>query len=342
MVEQGGVARCLGMVELVDDDDVEVAGVDRLDRADLERLDHREYVLARFRPASTAEDLTERGILQHRAKRGAALVEDLVTVGDEQQSERAPGAANEGCVVKRRHDRLPGAGRRNDQVAVSTVPVALHHQVLEHSTLVWMRDHVESSERVAVGVAPSATLAPECVLEAVEIAVRCELLECVVAPVGVERRPHPLNDRRRFGLGQPHVPLKPGMHRRSREIRRPDKRRRKPVRSVKQPRLRMELRSLCVECDPHTRAELAQCLDRFRLSRSRVRRCDDADRSAASDDISKRVEQSDDAAPDHECADQVDARRALKLSLKLRADRRLLPVVDEQLVRRQWDLWAIR
>ena len=93
-------------------------------------------------------------------------------MGDEQHSERTAGAANEVFVVERRHDRLPGAGRRYDQVPVSTVPVALHHEVLEHSALVWMRDHIETSERVAQGVAPTATLAPECVLEAGEIAVR--------------------------------------------------------------------------------------------------------------------------------------------------------------------------
>ena len=75
-----------------------------------------------------------------------------------------------------------------------TVPVALHHQVLEHPTLVGMRDHIESGERVAQGVAPTASLASECVLEPVEIASGSELLECVVAPVGVERRPHPLDD----------------------------------------------------------------------------------------------------------------------------------------------------
>ncbi|MGZ4185504.1 MAG: hypothetical protein ACXVSF_09045, partial [Solirubrobacteraceae bacterium] len=60
---------------------------------------------------------------------------------------------------------------------MSTVPVALHHEVLEHSTLVRMRDHIETGERVAEGVAPTATLAPQCVHEAVEIAVRREPLE---------------------------------------------------------------------------------------------------------------------------------------------------------------------
>src|SRR5205085_1935963 len=67
-----------------------------------------------------------------------------------------------------------------------------------------------------------------------------------------------------------------------------------------------------------------------------------ADLSSTSNDISELVEQRHDSGPNDERADEVHVRRALQLSLQLRADRRLLAVIDEQLIGGQWDLRAIR
>ena len=63
--------------------------------------------------------LAERGVAECVAERGEALVEDLLAVGDEQQSGSAEPPA-ERPVVEGRHDGLAGAGRRDEQVAVMT------------------------------------------------------------------------------------------------------------------------------------------------------------------------------------------------------------------------------
>ena len=104
----------------------------------------------------------------------------------------------------------------------------------------------------------------------------------------------------------------------------------------------MQLRSLGVEANPHLGAELAQGANRLGVSDPHIRRGDHADRPIATDDAAQFVEQRHDAAPHDECADQVHAGRALKLGLELGTDRRLLAVVDQQLVRRQRHLRPIR
>ena len=57
------------------------------------------------------------GIAERVAERGEALVEDLLAVGDEQQSGSVESAA-ECPVVECRHHGLAGAGRGDEQVAV--------------------------------------------------------------------------------------------------------------------------------------------------------------------------------------------------------------------------------
>ena len=213
VIEEGGVARCLGVVKLINDHDVEVRRIDGLDRLGFERLDHPEHMLAGFGPASAGKDLAEGRVLQHRTERRAALPEDLLPVGDEQKSKWAAGPANERGVIECRDHGLPSAGRGHDEVSMSVVSVSLHHEVLEHSTLVGVRDHVEPGECLAEGVLPTASLAPKRMFEAVKVSIRRELLERVVAPVGVECRAHPIDDRGCLGLGEPHVPFEPCVHR---------------------------------------------------------------------------------------------------------------------------------
>jgi hypothetical protein len=114
VIEKGGVTRGLRVVKLIDDHNVEVGGIDGLDRIGSERLDHREYVFTGLGPASTGEDLAEGRVLQHRSESRAGLPEDLLPVGNEQKSKRAPGPANERGVIECRDNGLAGTGRGDD------------------------------------------------------------------------------------------------------------------------------------------------------------------------------------------------------------------------------------
>ena len=85
VVEHPLVGRRGGVVELVDDDDVEVIGWQRVEAAGVEALDRCEHVLEPVRSCATDPLLAEGWVAQRVAERGEALVEDLLAVGDEQQ-----------------------------------------------------------------------------------------------------------------------------------------------------------------------------------------------------------------------------------------------------------------
>src|SRR5580765_3666845 len=82
MVEQPSVRICLGMVELVNDHDVELRRVELVDRA-AQRLDRREHVIPMDRPLSRDETLAERLIVQDEPEHLLALLEDFVAMRDE-------------------------------------------------------------------------------------------------------------------------------------------------------------------------------------------------------------------------------------------------------------------
>ena len=124
------------MVELVDDDDVEVARVDGVDAGRREALDRCEDVLEVAGPLRAHPQLAEGRVVQRMAEGEEALFEDLSAMGDEEQSgpwERA----GEVAVVDGGHHRLAGAGCGDQQIPMVTMGAgdgdALQHSFLERA-----------------------------------------------------------------------------------------------------------------------------------------------------------------------------------------------------------------
>jgi hypothetical protein len=86
VLEEPFVGRRLGVVELVDDDDVEVVGWDPVHPVGRQRLDAGEDVLPALRPSAADVELAERAVGEHLAVGAQRLLEDLLAVRDEQQA----------------------------------------------------------------------------------------------------------------------------------------------------------------------------------------------------------------------------------------------------------------
>ena len=85
MIEDPFVRRRRGVMELIDDDDVEVVRRECIEVDRVQTLDRREDVIEASRSCSADPLLTEGRIAQRVAERREALVKDLLAVGDEQQ-----------------------------------------------------------------------------------------------------------------------------------------------------------------------------------------------------------------------------------------------------------------
>ncbi len=96
-VEQALIRRCGGVVELVDDHDVEVIGIEVLDARRVEALDRGEDVIETARAGAPGPLLTERRFPQHVAKRGERS--GRAAPRDERRTAAAPDAAtgSDGC-----------------------------------------------------------------------------------------------------------------------------------------------------------------------------------------------------------------------------------------------------
>ncbi len=133
MVEERLVGRRGGVVELVHDYDVEVRRADVPDVGAVQALDRREHVLEPLGPLASDPLLAESCVAQCVTERRTALVEDLLAVSDEQES-AASELRSKPRVVDRRHHCLPGAGGRDEQVAMVAL-VAGEDDVLEQRLL---------------------------------------------------------------------------------------------------------------------------------------------------------------------------------------------------------------
>ena len=136
---------------------------------------------------SVAEDLAEVGVLEYGRVRRAALVEDAPPVSDEEEAGRAPELFTQPAVVERGHDGLAGARRRDEQVAVAVVPIALRLQLFEHARLVVLGGDVERHEPAADVASLGAALRVEGFAQTLAVLIGAEWLEGVVRPVGLER-----------------------------------------------------------------------------------------------------------------------------------------------------------
>src|SRR6185437_16545237 len=98
------------MVKLINDDDIEMRGIQILQSGCRQTLDGREDRLELLGPLATYPQVAEQRISQRLLKGGPALGENLFSVGDEQQSGPRQSFA-QGQIVKRCHDRLSRARR---------------------------------------------------------------------------------------------------------------------------------------------------------------------------------------------------------------------------------------
>ena len=85
VIEERGVGIGGSVVELIDDHDVELQPVDVAEVGGADRLHGREDVLPSFGPFAAEPQLSEGAVLEDVAEHVAALAQDRVAVGDEQQ-----------------------------------------------------------------------------------------------------------------------------------------------------------------------------------------------------------------------------------------------------------------
>ncbi|CAN5239165.1 hypothetical protein BH20ACT9_BH20ACT9_07570 [soil metagenome] len=107
------------------------------------------------------------------------------------------------------------------------------------------------------------------------------------------------------------------------------------MRATEDPGLRVQFGALSVEGDADVRAGIDERVERLGLRGPHVCRRDDAESAATAGESSELLEHGVHAAELHEGADQIDGVGACQLGLQLRADRRPLAVVHQQLVGRQ-------
>src|SRR5271163_2798284 len=96
------------MVKLINDDDIEMRGIQILQSGGRQTLNRREDRVELLGPLATYPQIAEQTISQRLLKGGPALGQNLFSVGDEQQSSPRQSFA-QGQIIKRRHDRLSRA-----------------------------------------------------------------------------------------------------------------------------------------------------------------------------------------------------------------------------------------
>ena len=111
MVEQSSIGRSRGVVELVDDHDIEVTRIEICEPGGIQALDRCEDVLEASWALPADPELTEGVVAQAVAKRRQALLEDLLAMGNEQEP-RTRQLVAQPRVVDGRHDGLACARRR--------------------------------------------------------------------------------------------------------------------------------------------------------------------------------------------------------------------------------------
>jgi hypothetical protein len=133
VVKQRLVRRRSGMVELVHDDDVKVARVEAPDVSAVQTLNRSEHVLEQMGPLASDPLLAEGRVAERVPEGGPALIDDLLTVGDEEEA-AARQLLSKTRVVDGCHHRLSGAGRCHQQVAMVALVAGKRH-VLEQRLL---------------------------------------------------------------------------------------------------------------------------------------------------------------------------------------------------------------
>lgn len=159
MVDDPPICGGRGVVELVDDDDVEVVGSQLLKPLDVQRLDAGEHVIPSPGLHAGVQQLAERGVVQDFPVGAQRLLEDLLAVSHEQQSRTsAVPVSGQASVVEGGHDRLPRTSCRDQKVAVPPTDFPLHGETFQHVPLVREGAYFQAGEvDLQIG---AGTLAP--------------------------------------------------------------------------------------------------------------------------------------------------------------------------------------
>src|SRR5439155_10473153 len=183
MGEQSLVRTRLCVVHFVHDNDLECIWTQRIEVNPRECLDGSEDVLAPHRSLALRPELAEASVAQHRAKRAAALVQDLPAMCHKEEPRLAPRPPH-ASVVERGNDRLAGPRRGHHEILPTRVEVALGRQPVEYLLLVGVRIHVER-DQLERGF--RALYLPR-TLESLAVACGVVGLKLSVLPVAIESR----------------------------------------------------------------------------------------------------------------------------------------------------------
>lgn len=149
MFEERLVGRRRRVVKLVNDHHLEGVRRQLFQSTLVQRLDRREDMGTNDRFLSTRKLLAKTSISQSHAESGQALIEDVVSVGNEEQA-RTPRLER---VVEGGDDGFSRACGGNDQIACVTLG-ALDLERIQNSPLVWERTE---SDDMGEGIAPRIT-----------------------------------------------------------------------------------------------------------------------------------------------------------------------------------------
>ncbi len=283
-----------------------------------------------LRPETGDQQLPETSVGEHLAVGAQPLLEDLAAVGDEQQAGPASGLGGEVLVVERGDDRLAGAGGGHQQVAVPLVHLTFGLERLQHLLLMRPGTHSQARDGQRPGLAVASRGLVEGAVEPLAVG-RGVGLERRVVPVAVEGRRELAQQFGCGGRGDPHVPLHPVEHRRTRQVGRADVGRVEAGVAHEPPRLGVQPGALGLVADAHLRPVLVdQPVEGGPLGGAQVGAGDDAQLDATFAQRGQRLLQRPDAVPLDERAEQLDPVGRPQLGRDLAAHRGLAAGVGEQ------------
>ena len=336
VVEKPPIGRRLGVVELVDDDDVERVGGDLGDAAG-ERLDAGEDVspLARDVPADI--QLAEGAVAEDLAVGAQRLLEDLLAVGDEEQA-RPFAPCTEAAIVEGGDDGLAGAGCGDDEVAVPVVQGAFGVEGLKDLLLMRVGPHVKAGDEEARrGAAALRCLHGAFEPLAVGVVVGVVGRVFVRMPVGLEGRGELVEEARGRDRGEADVPLRTVEEGAGGEVRGADVGSVEAGVAAEEPALGVQPRPARVVLDPDVGAEVAgEAVEGLDVGAAEVGRGDDPESRVAVFEAFKLGLEGAHAMPLHKRADEVDLVAGVELRLDLAAQTRVAVGIGEECDVGEW------
>lgn len=321
------------MVELIDDDHVEVLRRELLHAVRREALHAREDVAPPLRSLTADVQLAEGAVGQHLPVGPQRLLQDLLSVGDEQQRR----AMRQTRVVERRDDGLAGAGCGDDQVAVPVVQLALELEPVQDHLLM----RVGTDLQAAHGKGDRAPVLRarrdrERLVEPLGVGLRVVVDEGAVGPVRVEGGLELGEQLGSVRAREFHVPLQAVQQSGPAQVRRADVGRAVARGAPEQPGLGVQPGRPRLVVDLDLRPEVAhQPVQRGVVRRTHVRRGDDPQRHSSSPQVQQLGLEHPEPVPLHEGAQQVHAVRGRQFRPQLGAQLGIRPRVGQERRTRQ-------